>query len=57
MKRYDPTLSISRVLVVDICPRKALCLCSLFSLLCQLPSSDLGTSLCPTQIVLYLDLH
>ncbi|RZS03136.1 hypothetical protein BHM03_00033278 [Ensete ventricosum] len=30
MKRQNPTLASTRVYVIDLCPRKALCFCSLF---------------------------
>ncbi|RRT57028.1 hypothetical protein B296_00024967 [Ensete ventricosum] len=45
MEQYDPTLSSTRVHVLDLCPRKAPCLCFIFHLLCRLPLCDLDTSL------------
>ncbi|RZS09280.1 hypothetical protein BHM03_00040346 [Ensete ventricosum] len=57
MKRHDPTLASTRVHGLDLCPRKALCLRSMFHLLCRLPSSGLDTSPSSTQVALLLDLH
>ncbi|CAL9776443.1 unnamed protein product [Musa acuminata subsp. burmannicoides] len=50
MEQHDPTLASARVHVFDLCPRKALCLCSMFQLLCWLPSCGLGTSPSYTQV-------
>ncbi|RZS02244.1 hypothetical protein BHM03_00032249 [Ensete ventricosum] len=57
MERRDPALASTRVHVLDLCPRKVLCLCSMFSFLCRLPSCDLCTSPSFTQVVLALNLH
>ncbi|RWV97836.1 hypothetical protein BHE74_00035666 [Ensete ventricosum] len=40
MERHDPALTSPRVHVLDLCPRKASCLRSMFHLLCRfLPCS------------------
>ncbi|RZR72195.1 hypothetical protein BHM03_00011144 [Ensete ventricosum] len=57
MKRHDPTLAFARVNIVDLYPRKALCLRSMFCFLCQLPSCSLGTSSSSAQVALSLSLH
>ncbi|RWV83866.1 hypothetical protein BHE74_00048198 [Ensete ventricosum] len=57
MEVHDPTLGSTRVHVIDLCPWKALCLCSIFHLLWQLPSDSLGISLSSTQVALLLCLH
>ncbi|RRT58949.1 hypothetical protein B296_00044363 [Ensete ventricosum] len=44
MKRHDLALASARVHVLDLCPRNASCLCSIFYLLCRPPSCGLGTS-------------
>ncbi|RZR95180.1 hypothetical protein BHM03_00023989 [Ensete ventricosum] len=56
MERHDPLLP-PRVHALDLRPRKALCLRSMFHLLCRLPSCGLDTSLSSTQVVPLLDLH
>ncbi|RWW44450.1 hypothetical protein BHE74_00049789 [Ensete ventricosum] len=43
MERHDLTLASTRVHVIDLCPRKASCLRSLFHLLHRLPSCGLDT--------------
>ncbi|RRT55410.1 hypothetical protein B296_00019781 [Ensete ventricosum] len=55
MKRHDPNLASTRVHALDLCPRKALCLCSMFQLLCRLLSCDLDTSPSSTKVALLLD--
>ncbi|RWV96102.1 hypothetical protein BHE74_00031152 [Ensete ventricosum] len=50
MERHDPFLTSTRVHVLDLCPRKALCLCSIFHLLCRPPSCGFDTS--PTKFYL-----
>ncbi|RZS15521.1 hypothetical protein BHM03_00047356 [Ensete ventricosum] len=57
MKRHDPTLASTRVYTLDLCPRKAPCLRSMFYLLCRLPLCGLDTSPSSTQIAPLLDLH
>ncbi|RZS21322.1 hypothetical protein BHM03_00053949 [Ensete ventricosum] len=57
MERHDPTLTSTRVHALDLCPRKAPCLHSMFQLLCQLPSRGLNTSPSFTQVAPLLDLH
>ncbi|RWV84821.1 hypothetical protein GW17_00053437 [Ensete ventricosum] len=57
MEQYDPPLASVSVYVLDLCPRKALYLCSMFYLLCQLPSCSLDTSPSSNQVVPPLDLH
>ncbi|RWW86846.1 hypothetical protein BHE74_00004350 [Ensete ventricosum] len=44
MKQHDLTLASTRVHVLGLCPKKALCLRSMFHLLRRLPSCDLNTS-------------
>ncbi|RZR91593.1 hypothetical protein BHM03_00019742 [Ensete ventricosum] len=44
MEQHDLTLASTRVYALDLCPRKAPCLRSMFQLLCQLPSYGLNTS-------------
>ncbi|RWW35573.1 hypothetical protein BHE74_00059491 [Ensete ventricosum] len=56
MKQHDPTLTSARIHVLDLCPRKALCLCSMLHLLCQLPSCDLDISPSSTQVVSLLSI-
>ncbi|RWW72616.1 hypothetical protein BHE74_00019610 [Ensete ventricosum] len=55
MKRHDPTLTFTIVYALDLCPRKAPCLRSIF--LCQLSSCSLNTSPSSTKIAPLLDLH
>ncbi|RWW23089.1 hypothetical protein GW17_00012680 [Ensete ventricosum] len=57
MERHDPTLASTRVHVLDLCLRKALCLRSMFDLLRQLPSCSLDTWPSSTQVAMFLDLH
>ncbi|RWW08166.1 hypothetical protein BHE74_00007319 [Ensete ventricosum] len=57
MERQDLTLTSTRVHVLDLCPRKALCLHSMFHLLYQLPSYGFDTLLSSTQVAPLLDLH
>ncbi|RWW27892.1 hypothetical protein GW17_00007661 [Ensete ventricosum] len=57
MEQHNPPLASTSVHVLDLCPRKALCLCSMFHLLCQLPSCSLDTSPSSTQVASPLDLH
>ncbi|RZS13726.1 hypothetical protein BHM03_00045340 [Ensete ventricosum] len=57
MERHDPTLASIRVHALDLYPRKAPCLRSMFHLLCRLPSCDLGTSPSSTQVALFLNLY
>ncbi|RWW29057.1 hypothetical protein GW17_00006426 [Ensete ventricosum] len=57
MERDDLTLASIRVHVIDLCPRKAPCLRSMFHLLCRLPSCDLDISPSSIQVALILDLH
>ncbi|RWW00096.1 hypothetical protein GW17_00036957 [Ensete ventricosum] len=57
MKRCDPTLVFTGVHALDLCPRKAPCLRSMFYLLCRLPSCGLDTSPSSTQVAPLLDLH
>ncbi|RZS18528.1 hypothetical protein BHM03_00050819 [Ensete ventricosum] len=57
MERHDPTLASTRVHTLDLRPRKALYLRSMFHLLCRLPSCSLETSLNSTQVVSLLDLN
>ncbi|RWW31221.1 hypothetical protein GW17_00004154 [Ensete ventricosum] len=57
MEQHDPPLTSTSVYVLDLCPRKALCLCSMFHLLCQLLSCGLDTSLNSTQVAPPPDLH
>ncbi|RWW81809.1 hypothetical protein BHE74_00009760 [Ensete ventricosum] len=57
MKQHDLTLASTRVHVLDLCPRKAPCLRSMFHLLCRLPSCGLDTLLSSTQVASPLDFH
>ncbi|RRT71083.1 hypothetical protein B296_00019723 [Ensete ventricosum] len=57
MERYNLTRASTRVHVLDLCPRKAPCLCLMFHLLRQLSSCDLDTSPSSTQVAPPLDLH
>ncbi|RZR77415.1 hypothetical protein BHM03_00002481 [Ensete ventricosum] len=57
MKRHDLTLASTRVHALNLCPRKAPCLRSMFHLLCRLPSCGLDTSPSSTQVASLLDLH
>ncbi|THU60279.1 hypothetical protein C4D60_Mb07t10950 [Musa balbisiana] len=50
MEQHDPALASARVHVLDLCPRKALRLRSMFHLLCRLTSYGLGTSPSYTQV-------
>ncbi|RWV76813.1 hypothetical protein GW17_00062462 [Ensete ventricosum] len=51
MERHDLTLASTRVHALDLCLRKALCLRSMFHLLCRLPSCGLDTSLSSTKLL------
>ncbi|RRT66245.1 hypothetical protein B296_00006577 [Ensete ventricosum] len=55
IERHDSSLISTRVHVLDLCPRKAPCLRSMFHLLRRLPSCGLDTSLSSTQVALLLD--
>ncbi|RWV78024.1 hypothetical protein GW17_00061074 [Ensete ventricosum] len=55
MKQHDLTLASTRVHVLDLCPRKAPCLRSMFHLLRRLPSCGLDTLLSSTQVASPLD--
>ncbi|RRT35757.1 hypothetical protein B296_00013545 [Ensete ventricosum] len=57
MERHDPTLASIRVHPLELCPRKVLFLCSMFHLLCRLPSCGLDTSPNSSQVAPLLDLH
>ncbi|RRT67442.1 hypothetical protein B296_00018505 [Ensete ventricosum] len=57
MERHDPTLVSMRVHALDLCPRKAPCLRSMFHFLCRLSSCGLDSSPSSTQIASLLDLH
>ncbi|RZR92235.1 hypothetical protein BHM03_00020541 [Ensete ventricosum] len=57
MERHDLTLASTRVHALDLYPRKAPCLRSMFHLLCRLPSCGLDTSPSSTQVAPLLDLH
>ncbi|RRT33483.1 hypothetical protein B296_00048357 [Ensete ventricosum] len=57
MERHDLTLASTRVHILDLCPRKAPCLCSMFYLLHRLPSCGFHASLSSTQVAPLLDLH
>ncbi|RWW82935.1 hypothetical protein BHE74_00008578 [Ensete ventricosum] len=57
MKQHDLTLASTRVHVLDLCPRKALCLRFMFHFLRRLPLCDLDTSPSFTQVAPPLDLH
>ncbi|RRT68942.1 hypothetical protein B296_00026844 [Ensete ventricosum] len=57
MKRHDLTLASTRVHVLDLCPRKALCLRSMFYLLHRLILCGLDTSPSSTQVASPLDLY
>ncbi|RRT77735.1 hypothetical protein B296_00008419 [Ensete ventricosum] len=57
MKQHDHTLTFTIVYALDLCPRKAPCLRSMFHLLCRLSSCSLNTSPSSTQIAPLLDLH
>ncbi|RRT34741.1 hypothetical protein B296_00040528 [Ensete ventricosum] len=57
MERHDPTLASIIVHVLDLRPRKALYLRSIFHLLRRFPSCDLDTSQSFTQDAPPLDLH
>ncbi|RZS08437.1 hypothetical protein BHM03_00039432 [Ensete ventricosum] len=57
MKQHDLTLASTRVHVLDLCPRKAPCLRSMFHLLCRLPSCGFDTLLSSTQVASPLDFH
>ncbi|RRT63921.1 hypothetical protein B296_00042295 [Ensete ventricosum] len=56
MERHDLTLTFTRVHVIDLCPRKASYLRSMFLLLRLLSSCSLDTSLSSTQVVSLLNL-
>ncbi|RWW87715.1 hypothetical protein BHE74_00003440 [Ensete ventricosum] len=56
MERHDPALASTRVHVLDLCPRKASCLRSMFNLLRRLPSCGLDTSLSSTKVAPQIDL-
>ncbi|RWW12155.1 hypothetical protein BHE74_00006467 [Ensete ventricosum] len=57
MERHDLTIASTRVHVLDLCPRKTLCLCFMFHLLHRLSSCNLDTSLISTQVAPPLDLY
>ncbi|RWW72745.1 hypothetical protein BHE74_00019429 [Ensete ventricosum] len=57
MKRHNLALASIRVHVLDLCSRKAMCLRSMFTLLCRLPSCGLDTLSSSTQVTPPLDLH
>ncbi|RRT51708.1 hypothetical protein B296_00010592 [Ensete ventricosum] len=57
MERHDPTRTSSRVDVLNLYPRKASCLYSMFHNLRRLLSCVLDTSPSSTQVALLLDLH
>ncbi|RWW60001.1 hypothetical protein BHE74_00033036 [Ensete ventricosum] len=57
MERHDLTLASTKVHVLDLCPRKALCLHSMFHLLHRLILCGLDTSPSSIQVVSPLDLH
>ncbi|RWW76448.1 hypothetical protein BHE74_00015498 [Ensete ventricosum] len=57
MEQHDLTFASTIVHALDLHPRKALCLGSIFHLPCRLPSCGLETSLNSTQVVPLLDLH
>ena len=54
---HDLALASIRVHILDLCLRTTLCLCSMFYLLCQLPSCSLGASPSYTQVALLLVLY
>ncbi|RWW60390.1 hypothetical protein BHE74_00032619 [Ensete ventricosum] len=57
MERHDLTLASTRVHALDLCPRKAPCLRSMFHLRCRLSLCGLDTSPSSTQVAPLLDLH
>ncbi|RWW64977.1 hypothetical protein BHE74_00027740 [Ensete ventricosum] len=57
IKRYDSALASTRVYVLDLCLRKALCLRFMFSLLRRLSLYGLDTSLRYTQVAPPLNLQ
>ncbi|RRT42066.1 hypothetical protein B296_00021558 [Ensete ventricosum] len=57
MERHEPTLASIRVHALDLYQRKALCLGSMFHLLCRLPSCGLDTSPSSTQVAPLLNLY
>ncbi|RZR72488.1 hypothetical protein BHM03_00014067 [Ensete ventricosum] len=57
MERHDPTLAFTRVHILNLCPRKVLCLHSMFYLLRRLLLCGLDSSLSSTQVAPLLDLH
>ncbi|RWV77743.1 hypothetical protein GW17_00061389 [Ensete ventricosum] len=57
MERHDPSHASVRVHVLNLYPRKALCLCSMFHLLHRLSSCGLDTSPSSNQVAPLLDLH
>ncbi|RRT83983.1 hypothetical protein B296_00006362 [Ensete ventricosum] len=57
MEQHNLTLAFVRVHVLDLCPRKVSYLCSMFYLLCRLPSCGLDTSPSSTHVAPPLDLH
>ncbi|RWV99266.1 hypothetical protein GW17_00037830 [Ensete ventricosum] len=57
MERYDLTLAFTRVHVLDLCPRKALCLYSMSHLLYRLSSCGLTTLLSSIEVAPSHDLH
>ncbi|RWV93871.1 hypothetical protein GW17_00043636 [Ensete ventricosum] len=57
MERHDLTLASTRVHALDLYPRKAPYLRSIFHLLCRLPLCGLDTSPSSTQLAPLLDLH
>ncbi|RRT46174.1 hypothetical protein B296_00038468 [Ensete ventricosum] len=57
MKQHDPFHVFTNVHVLDLYPRKAPCLRSMFHLLRRLSSCGLDTSPSSTQVASLLDLH
>ncbi|RZS17493.1 hypothetical protein BHM03_00049644 [Ensete ventricosum] len=57
MERHDLTLISTRVHIIDLYPRKVLCIRSMSYLLYRLPSYGLDTSLSSTQVAPPLNLH
>ncbi|RRT86082.1 hypothetical protein B296_00001434, partial [Ensete ventricosum] len=56
-EQHDPAHAFVRVHILDVYPRKASYLCSIFHLLCRLPSCGLDASPSSTQVIMLLDLH
>ncbi|RWV77417.1 hypothetical protein GW17_00061756 [Ensete ventricosum] len=57
MKRHDPSLAYTRVHILNLCPKKAPCLRSMFHFQRRLPSCGLDTSPSSTQVAPLLDLY